>query len=104
MRVDAPVFVSDELLDEVGAMLTDVDKGRAGRRRDARAGRRRRGARGEPDPEQVEEEVARLRAVLDDLGPDAFGEDGGWGGFPLGAEQGPTTTATPDPSSLTADG
>ena len=87
VRVDAPVFVSDELLDEVGAILTDVDdEGELADDEVLVLGAIDAAPEAEPDPEEVEEEVARLRAVLDDLGPEAFGEDGGWGGFPLGDE------------------
>ena len=70
VRVDDPVFVSEEVLDEVGAILTDADGDTEddevlvlGPADDA------------PDQEVVEEEVARLRAVLDELGASAFGED-----------------------------
>lgn len=87
VRVDAPVFVSDELLDEVGAVLTDVeDEDEPGDDEVLVLGLGTIDAvpQADPDPEQVEEEVARLRAVLDDLGPEAFGEDGEWDGFSLG--------------------
>lgn len=70
VRVDAPVFVSEEVLDEVGAILTeaDVDPGEdevvvLGPATDVL------------DEDAVEEEVARLRSVLDELGASAFGED-----------------------------
>ncbi len=85
VRVDAPVFVSDELLDEVGAVLTDVeDEDEPGDDEVLVLGTIDAVPQADPDPEQVEEEVARLRAVLDDLGPEAFGEDGEWDGFSLG--------------------
>jgi uncharacterized protein len=70
VRVDAPVFVSEEVLDEVGAILTDVD-GDPGDDEILVLGP----ADDVPDEETVEEEVARLRSVLDELGASAFGED-----------------------------
>jgi bifunctional DNase/RNase len=74
VRVDAPVYVSEEVLDEVGAVLTTVD-GEPGDDEVLVLG-----PISDQPEEDVEEEVARLRAVLDELGPEAFGEDGDDGG------------------------
>lgn len=71
VRVDAPVFVSEAVLDEVGAVLTELD-GEPGDDEVLVLG----SVVGEFGDEGVEDEVARLRAVLDDLGPEAFDEDG----------------------------
>lgn len=46
VRVDAPLFVSSAVLEEAGAILTEV-----------------------PDEQAIEEEVARFRSLLDELDP-----------------------------------
>jgi bifunctional DNase/RNase len=63
LRVDAPVFASDDVLDEAGAILsvvTDADD-------DPGA---------DPvDDETIDAEVARFRTFLDDLEPDQLADD-----------------------------
>lgn len=71
VRVDAPVFVSEAVLDEVGAVLTEVDSDQ-----DDDAVLVLGPVVDELDEDDVEDEVARLRAVLDEIGPEAFDEDG----------------------------
>jgi uncharacterized protein len=59
LRVDAPVFVSEDVLDEAGAILaivTDEDTVEVD-------------AEPEVDEETIEAEVARFRTLLDDLDP-----------------------------------
>jgi bifunctional DNase/RNase len=62
VRVDAPLFVSDDVLDEAGAVLTEaadeadeVDQAEA------------------VDEEAIEDEVAQFRSFLDALDPSQFG-------------------------------
>jgi uncharacterized protein len=65
LRVDAPVFVSEEVLDEAGAILavvTDEDEDDEADDVDVDAGVGL-------DEETIEEEVARFRTLLDDLDP-----------------------------------
>ena len=63
LRVDAPVFVSEDVLDEAGAILavvTDEDTIEVEVDSDAEV---------EVDQETIEAEVARFRTLLDDLDP-----------------------------------
>jgi uncharacterized protein len=67
LRVDAPVFVSEDVLDEAGAILavvTDDDtvEVEIGAEADAEA-------EIEVDEEAIEAEVAKFRSLLDDLDP-----------------------------------
>ncbi len=49
LRVDAPIFVPESLLDDAGFVIPDL-----------------------PDEEQIEAEIEEFRARLDDIGADAF--------------------------------
>lgn len=62
MRVDAPLFVSEAVLDEAGTLLPAEDE----------AG----------DEDEIDEEVDRFRAFLDQLDPEEFGDGGTSGGPP----------------------
>jgi uncharacterized protein len=65
LRVDAPVFVSEDVLDEAGAILTVVtDEDTIEVEVDTDAG-----TEVEVDEEAIEAEVARFRTLLDDLDP-----------------------------------
>jgi bifunctional DNase/RNase len=84
LRVDAPVFVSEDVLDEAGAILaivTDEDTVEV----DA-------DSEPEVDEEAIEEEVARFRTLLDDLDPAQLtGDD------PAGADEGADRDDPDDP-------
>ena len=54
VRVDAPLFISDEVLDQAGALVAEV-----------------------PDEETIDETVAEFRDFLDELDPAAFAETDG---------------------------
>lgn len=72
VRVDAPMFVSEAVLDEAGAVLTD-----------------------EPDDEEIDAEVARFRSFLDELDPGVF-DTGTAGELPAGPSR-PTEPHASDP-------
>lgn len=58
VRVHAPLYVSDEVLDEAGAIVSEVPD-------DALEDEA-------PDDEVIDDEVARFRSFLDELDPGAF--------------------------------
>ncbi|MGH9210564.1 MAG: bifunctional nuclease family protein [Acidimicrobiales bacterium] len=62
MRVDAPLFVSDDVLEQAGAVLPDEDSEQPDDVLGDDA----------PDDEVIDEEVGRFRAFLDDLDPADF--------------------------------
>lgn len=55
VRVDAPVFVADEVLDEAGVVMAAAE---------------------DDDEEEISAEVDRFRAFLDEIDPSAFGGPG----------------------------
>ena len=73
VRVDAPLFVSADVLDEVGAVMGEVSGEEA-------------------SAEEIEEEVGRFRSFLDSIGPGDFGTDAGGG-----SQRGPDPDDPPDP-------
>ena len=70
VRVRAPLFVSEAVLDEAGTVLADA-----------------------PDDEAIEEQVAQFRSVLDDLDPAELGTD-----TALGPASGPDSDECSDDS------
>jgi len=59
VRVNAPLFVREEVLEEAGAIVSEVPEEVPGADL--------------PDEEEIEDEVARFRSFLEELDPGAFG-------------------------------
>ncbi len=67
VRVDCPVFVTEELLEEAGIVLEDPDEASTGEDED-----------GETDPNvDPDEEVQAFREFLDSISPEDFGPEHG---------------------------